>query len=80
MGNATDKPVLLTEYGVDAYHDACGTNDDDPCYNTFDDTVTDTTDKTASYEVRQWVVMGRFSRGCVWRPPHASVRAAAACG
>ena len=21
MSNATDKPVLLTEYGVDAYHD-----------------------------------------------------------
>ena len=52
MGNATDKPVLLTEYGVDAYHDACGTNDDDPCYNTFEDTVTSTSDKTLSYEVR----------------------------
>ena len=24
MGNATGKPVLLTEYGVDAYHDVCG--------------------------------------------------------
>jgi hypothetical protein len=23
MSNATDKPVLLTEYGVDAYHDTC---------------------------------------------------------
>ena len=37
MGNATDKPVLLTEYGVDAYHDVCGTGKQTPCYNTFGD-------------------------------------------
>lgn len=37
MGNSTDKPVLLTEYGVDAYHDVCGTNNKTPCYNTFGD-------------------------------------------
>jgi len=37
MGNNTDKPVLLTEYGVDAYHDACGTGLEDPCYNTLGD-------------------------------------------
>jgi len=37
MGNSTSKPVLLTEYGVDAYHDACGTNKEDPCYNTYGD-------------------------------------------
>ncbi|KAL1511667.1 hypothetical protein AB1Y20_004957 [Prymnesium parvum] len=43
MGNATDKPVLLTEYGVDAYHDACGSNLEDPCYNTLGDS-------SASYE------------------------------
>ena len=24
FGNNTDKPILLTEYGVDAYHDVCG--------------------------------------------------------
>jgi len=39
MGNNTDKPVLLTEYGVDAYHDACGSGDVDPCYNKFEDTI-----------------------------------------
>jgi len=37
MGNATSKPVLLTEYGVDAYHDECGSSTEDPCYNTFGD-------------------------------------------
>ena len=37
MGNSTDKPVLLTEYGVDAYHDVCGTGKQTPCYNTFGD-------------------------------------------
>ena len=36
MGNATGKPVLLTEYGVDAYHDVCGMKaetDETPCFN-----------------------------------------------
>ena len=37
MSNSTDKPVLLTEYGVDAYHDVCGSNSADPCYNTDGD-------------------------------------------
>jgi len=41
MGNATDKPVLLTEYGVDAYHDKCGEGFGDPkatpCYNVYGD-------------------------------------------
>lgn len=39
MGNNTGKPVLLTEYGVDAYHDACGRDklDTSPCYNTLGD-------------------------------------------
>ena len=37
MGNATDKPVLLTEYGVDAYHDACGTSAQSPCFNMVGD-------------------------------------------
>ena len=35
MTNATDKPILLTEYGVDAFHDECGTGDQTPCYNTL---------------------------------------------
>jgi hypothetical protein len=38
MGNSTDKPILLTEYGVDAYHDVCGSKEDDddtPCANTY---------------------------------------------
>lgn len=37
MGNATSKPVLLTEYGVDAYHDECGADPSTtgPCYNTM---------------------------------------------
>jgi len=39
MANNTDKPVLLTEYGVDAYHDECGTGAHTPCYNTFEDTL-----------------------------------------
>jgi len=34
MGLNTDKPVLLTEYGVDAYHDTCGNSSKTPCYNT----------------------------------------------
>jgi len=40
MGNATDKPTLLTEYGVDAYHDVCGKDMESkaPCYNTVGDT------------------------------------------
>lgn len=33
MGNNTDKPVLLTEYGVDAYHDICGNGTHTPCFN-----------------------------------------------
>ena len=35
MGNNTEKPVLLTEYGVDAYHDTCGQNAKStaPCFN-----------------------------------------------
>jgi len=37
MSDATDKPVLLTEYGVDAYHDVCGTQATTPCYNRFGD-------------------------------------------
>mmetsp|Transcript_11709 Transcript_11709/g.31168 ORF Transcript_11709/g.31168 Transcript_11709/m.31168 type:complete len:587 (+) Transcript_11709:24-1784(+) len=37
MGNSSTKPVLLTEYGVDAFHDACGTNKEDPCFNTPED-------------------------------------------
>jgi len=39
MGNATSKPVVLTEYGVDAYHDECGQGKDDtaPCFNVLDD-------------------------------------------
>ena len=40
MGNATDKPVLLTEYGVDAYHDVCGAklaDDETPCFNIVGD-------------------------------------------
>lgn len=40
FGNSTQKPVLLTEYGVDAYHDVCGAGgplSTKPCYNTFGD-------------------------------------------
>jgi len=38
MGNATSKPVLLTEYGVDAYHDVCGADTTTtPCFNTVGD-------------------------------------------
>ena len=40
MGNNTDKPVLLTEYGVDAYHDVCGQKketDKTPCANVYGD-------------------------------------------
>ena len=31
------RQVLLTEYGVDAYHDVCGTQATTPCYNRFGD-------------------------------------------
>lgn len=34
ISNASDKPIMLTEYGVDAYHDACGTGEQTPCFNT----------------------------------------------
>jgi len=37
FGNSTDKPILLTEYGVDAYHDACGSSNATVCFNTFGD-------------------------------------------
>lgn len=33
MGQNTDKPVLLTEYGVDAYYDICGNSSITPCTN-----------------------------------------------
>ena len=39
FGNNTDKPVILTEYGVDAYHDQCGKKESTPCYNTVEDTL-----------------------------------------
>ena len=40
MGNATAKPVILTEYGVDAYHDECGADlkSTAPCFNGLADT------------------------------------------
>ena len=37
MSNASDKPVLLTEYGVDAYHDVCGEGKVTPCFNMLGD-------------------------------------------
>jgi hypothetical protein len=63
MGNATDKPVLLTEYGVDAYHDACGTpgRGDDPCFNTLGD-------DSASYEDEEAQVGRRWVGAVGWVP------------
>lgn len=37
MNGVTDKPVLITEYGVDAYHDVCGLDLQSPCYNVIGD-------------------------------------------
>ena len=34
MSGVSEKPVLMTEYGVDAFHDACGVDAATPCYNT----------------------------------------------
>mmetsp|Transcript_60054 Transcript_60054/g.137669 ORF Transcript_60054/g.137669 Transcript_60054/m.137669 type:complete len:444 (+) Transcript_60054:465-1796(+) len=51
MTNASDKPVLLTEYGVDAYHDVCGeAADTGPCFNTFDDHSDSFEDQTSQAE------------------------------
>jgi len=47
MGNSTSKPVLLTEYGVDAYHDACGEGKHTPCFNTLGDDSTSFEDESA---------------------------------
>eukprot|EP00908_Phaeocystis_cordata_P026065 Transcript_8539.p1 GENE.Transcript_8539~~Transcript_8539.p1 ORF type:complete len:620 (+),score=255.77 Transcript_8539:1407-3266(+) len=37
ISNVSAKPILLTEYGVDAYHDVCGKDETTtPCFNTLD--------------------------------------------
>lgn len=33
-GRISSKPLLITEYGVDSYRDACGSSFETPCYNT----------------------------------------------
>jgi len=47
FGNNTDKPILLTEYGVDAYHDVCGSSNTTPCFNTFGDASASHEDQTS---------------------------------
>ena len=36
MAEASVLPLLISEFGVDAYRDPCGYSDASPCYNTFD--------------------------------------------
>lgn len=52
ISNSTGKPLLLTEYGVDAYHDVCGKdrNDKSPCFNTLDDDSGSYIDEAAQAE------------------------------
>ena len=50
MARVSTKPVLMTEYGVDAYHDVCGTNPESPCFNTLGDTSGSYEDQKAQSE------------------------------
>lgn len=43
LPDSTGKPILITEYGVDAYNDECGHSDSSPCYNTYQTTGVDQT-------------------------------------
>ena len=70
MGNSTDKPVLLTEYGVDAYHDVCGTNNLTLCTNSLDEPMGSFEDEEAQAEfarnlTREIVEAGSAEPRCV---------------
>ena len=63
MGNSTAKPVLLTEYGVDAYHDECGEGKHTPCYNTLGDSSNSYEDEYAQAEFARNLTLEIFDAG-----------------
>ena len=68
MTNATDKPILLTEYGVDAFHDECGTGDQSPCYNTLSSPHSHEDEHAqavfARNLTREWTAQSSARKGC----------------